>query len=128
MKFLRRKLGLKYLFCWALLLQMVNLSINPVRHENYINGQYTFQEDLRINKIESIYELILEHIFKKDVPETKDSAEQGLVKAAFVWQQVQYVSFVPIVIEKPIAHNHTYTAYFPVTTLVQESPPPKINI
>jgi len=127
MKFLRGKLGLKHLFCWALLLQMVNLSINPVRHQNYINGQYTFQEDLRINKIESIYELILEHIFKKDVPETQDSAEQGLVKAAFVWQQVQYVSFVPIVIEIPIAHNHAYTAYFPVTTLVQESPPPKIN-
>ncbi len=128
MKFLRRKLGLKYLFCWALLLQMVNLSINPVRNENYINGQYTFQEDLRINKIESIYELILEHIFKKDVPETQDSAEQGLVKAAFIWQQVQYVSFVPIVIEKPIEHNHTYTAYFPVTTLALESPPPKINV
>jgi len=128
MKFLRSKIGLKYLFCWALLLQMVNLSINPVRHQNYINGQYTFQEDLRINKIESIYELILEHIFKKDVPETQDSAEEGLVKAAFVWQQVQYISFVPVLTEKPVEHNHTYTAFFPITTLVQESPPPKANV
>lgn len=125
MKALIGKLNFKLICCWLLLLQMVNLSINPVRHQNFIDGQYTLLEDLKINKIESIYELILEHVFKKDVPETQDSAEQGLIKVAVFFHQTplfecQLPSRACIVV-----HNHAYQAYFPEYPTVLESPPPR---
>ena len=89
MKRLKIKSGLKFFCCWALLLQLINQSIDPVRHQNIINGEITFQEDLSVNKIESIYEFVVEHLLKKDVPETQNSANQLLAKAFIVFHQNQ---------------------------------------
>lgn len=126
MKFLKIKIGLKYICCWALLLQLMNLSIDPARHQNFINGKLTFEEDLSINKIESIYELVLEHLFKKDVPETQNAADHSLAKTFIVFCQSPVLFTQLILVEKPIVHNHSYIANFPEQTRVLESPPPKL--
>lgn len=125
MKFLKIKTGLKFFCCWALLLQLINLSIDPARHQNFINGEITFEEDLSINKIESIYELILEHLFKKDVPETQNAADHSLAKTFIVFYQNPVPFTQLILVEQPIVHNHSYVAYFPEQMQVLESPPPK---
>lgn len=125
MKNLVGRLNLKMICCWLLLLQMVNLSINPIRHQNYIHGVYTIREDLSVNKIESIYELISEYVFKKNVPETQDAGEQGLVKVAvFFHLAPEFVCCVTSQ-EQRIIHNHAYRAHFPKINLVLESPPPR---
>jgi hypothetical protein len=56
-------------FCWILLLQLINISIDaPDLIPATATSQYE-DEDLSINDIESIYELISEIVFDVDVPE-----------------------------------------------------------
>lgn len=120
------KLNLKMACCWLLLLQMVNLSINPIRHQNYINGIYTFKEDLSINKIESIYELIAEYVFKKNVPETQDTGEEGISKIAILFFQTPTVNYSFTPTAKLVVHNHSYSEHVPEFVAVLESPPPQV--
>ena len=59
--------------CWILLLQSINLSIDapdltPITHTSLSDN-----EDLLVNDIESIYELVSEVIFGKDVPENDEN-------------------------------------------------------
>lgn len=116
---------LKYCCCWILLLQLINLSIDPARHANFINGKLTFQEDLSINKVESVYELLLEHIFKKDVPETQDVGNHSLAKMFIIFHQIPNPDTQIILKEEPIQHNHGYQALIPELAQALESPPPK---
>jgi hypothetical protein len=124
MKSKRIKLG-KYILGWALLLQMINLSVDPMRHANLVNGSYTFQEDLKINKIESLSEIILEKLFKKDVPETQDNQQIGLIKVAFVLNQQPIYLPLPFLTAIPVTHNHNYLFHLAETSLALESPPPQ---
>ena len=126
MYLLKFKGGLKNLCCWILLLQLFNLSIDPARHQNFINGQFTFQEDLSINKIESIYELISEHIFKKDVPETQNSTNQSFAKAFIVFHQLPEPTSQLNFAEELVLHNHNYQVFIPELVKIIESPPPKV--
>ena len=119
------KIGLRHFCCWILLLQLLNLSIDPVRHQNLINGELTFQEDLSINKIESLYELVLEYVFKKDVPETQDHANHSTAKAFFFYHQTPNLCCKLILTEKPVMHNHSYIISSYEQIHVLESPPPK---
>ena len=106
-------------------MQLINLSIDPARHQNFIDGEPTFQEDLSINKIESVYELILEHVFKKDVPETQDASNHSLAKTFVFFHHIPSPHTQVILKEEPILHNHSYQALIPELAQVLESPPPK---
>jgi hypothetical protein len=63
---------IKQVVCWILLLQIINISINPpdAKHAKY--SSITDKEDLLINETESIYELIAEGLFNEDVPESNE--------------------------------------------------------
>lgn len=125
LQWLKIKNGLKHVCCWILLLQLTNLSIDAGRHQNVINGQLTFQEDLSINKMESIYELISEYLFKKDVPETQNSDHHSLVKTFIIFHQVPTATTQLILVDKPVQHNHSYRYFIPELVQVLESPPPQ---
>jgi len=119
------KKGLNSFCCWLLIVQLINLSIDPPRHQNLIEGKFTYQEDLSINKIESIYELITEHVFKINVPETQDSTHHGTVKTFIVFYQSPAPFAQLLLREKPIVHNHNYVMHIPDHIRVLESPPPQ---
>lgn len=125
MKFLKIKIALKYICCWALLLQLMNLSIDPARHQNFINGEFTFEEDLSVNKIESVYELVAEYLFKTDIPEAQNSDTHLLVKTFIIFHQVPTATAQLLLTEEPILHNHSYQASIPKFIQILESPPPK---
>ena len=63
---------IKKFICWILLLQTINVSIDP-RDLKQFKDNLTNKEDLSINEIESIYELISEGVFHKDVPESDEN-------------------------------------------------------
>jgi hypothetical protein len=67
---------------WILLIQVVNLSIDPTDPMPAIDklGFLTAHEDLSINDIESIYELVSEQCLGVDVPEQDDDDESRLLK------------------------------------------------
>jgi hypothetical protein len=58
--------------CWILLLQMINISIDPPDLRPLKNFAISEKEDLSINEIESVYELVSEMVFENNVPETND--------------------------------------------------------
>jgi hypothetical protein len=62
----------KKVFFWILLLQVINVSINPpdLKYGKY--SALTKKEDLSINEIESVCELIAEGIFDEDIPESNE--------------------------------------------------------
>ena len=104
---------------------MINLSLNPARHLNVVAGEVTVAEDLSINKIESIYELVLEYIFKVDVPETQDADEDGLQKPSLIYCMTEVVSYDLMVASIDISHNHAYTEAITEYIPFLDSPPPK---
>lgn len=64
---------IKQFICWVLLLQMINVSIDPPDFRQFKNAHVEHKEDLSLNEIESIYELVSEGLFGKDVPESDDA-------------------------------------------------------
>jgi hypothetical protein len=113
------------LLCFLLLLQMINISVDPMRHLNIIDGKATYQEDLSINKVESIYELIVENLLDQDVPEAQDNDQNGLQKTIFFCDDFTIQSTEIISFSTNVVHNHVYnnqlTTYHPPL----DSPPPK---
>lgn len=111
-----------------MLLQLINLSIDPATHQNYINGAFTYQEDLSLNKIESLSELTLEYVFKKDVPESQNAANHALVKTFIVFYQSASLPAKIVFNVQPIVHNHSYQVNYPDQNQVLESPPPQLAV
>ena len=111
-----------------MLLQLINLSVDPATHQNYINGAFTYQEDLSLNKIESLSELILEYVFKKDVPESQNATHHALAKTFIVFYQSAALPAKVILNAQPIVHNHAYQVNYPEHTPVLESPPPQLAV
>jgi hypothetical protein len=128
MKIVKIRSGLKYLACWVMLLQLINLSIDPATHQNFVNGAITYQDDLSLNKIESLSELILENIFKKDIPETQSATNHALAKTFIVFHQNPPLTTTIVFIAQPIVHNHTYQVNYPKPYQVLESPPPQLTV
>jgi hypothetical protein len=110
---------------WALLLQMVNLSVDPARHLNIVGGKYTISEDLSVNKMESVYELVLEYVFKIEVPETQDAEEELLQKTGLTYYLAEKENIDLKAPVRPVLHNHSYTESIPEHIPVLHSPPPK---
>ncbi len=107
-----------------LLLQTVNLSLNPERHLNFISGKATYLEDLRINKLESISEFVLEYMLGFDVPETQD-ADDDTAGKIFVMHVQPATAFA---LALTFFHAPTYFGYnkqLPEQLKSLESPPPK---
>lgn len=61
---------------WVLLIQIINISIDPIDPIFDKSGSLAFEEDLSVNDIESIYELVSEQCLGIDVPE-QDDDENG---------------------------------------------------
>ncbi len=70
---------------FLLLLQIINISIDPIDPISIKLGRLTAQEDLSINDIESIYEFISEQCLGVDVPEHDEDDESGLIKAIDIY-------------------------------------------
>lgn len=123
------RLRFKKIFCWLLLMQLVNLSISPARqHLQIINGQATYLEDLTVNNIESIYEFVQERFFKKDVPEKQDVHDQAQGKIFVSISEPKEVVFTLVPIEYCLKHNHSYIESVYECFPSLDSPPPEFII
>jgi hypothetical protein len=110
---------------WVLLIQIVNISIDPIDHVSDKLGRLAFEEDLSVNDIESIYELFSEQYLGIDIPEQDEDDGNGFIKiidfyfsqSSFdIKEQYQPIRISFLTIEKnltSIVLDHT-------------SPPPKV--
>lgn len=119
------KSWIKKIICWVLLIQMVNLSMDPIDQINLKNG-HTYEEDLSINEIESVYELVSESVFDQDVPEADEQDEDAYVKIFNLY-------FNPVAANTIFFNTHkfilTHSVFYQVSSYAYHpeinSPPPK---
>ena len=112
---------------WILLIQVINLSIDPTDPVPFKSGKLAICEDLSINEIESIYELVSEHCMGVDVPEHDENDHQG----SFV--KVMAFFFVSNSIKIKEQFLDTRISFFisdealPSVDIESISPPPKLG-
>lgn len=114
------------LIAWVLLIQVVNLSIDPMDPISDKLGRLTHEnEDLSINDIESIYELVSEQCLGIEVPEHDEDDENSFVKVMdffFAGNAIQ--------ISRPLTGNRV--KFFPLNQRINSIapdlcyPPPKV--
>lgn len=110
---------------WVLLIQIINISIDPSDPVSDKLGRLALQEDLSINEIESIYEFVSEHYLGVDIPENDEDDENGFVKVMdFYFSQ----SFIEIKNQFHFNLSCFFTYNQGLTSIALEhtSPPPKV--
>lgn len=109
----------------VLLIQVINISIDPSDPVSDKLGRLNTGEDLSINDIESIYELVSEQFLGLDVPENDEDDENGFVKVITF-----YLSYWSVEIKNHYkSHRITFFAIennFISIVLEHTSPPPKV--
>lgn len=118
------KIILKKFICWILLLQMINISIDPPDVKFFKNADVMHREDLSINEIESIYELISEVFLNRYVHESDENDINGISKTFNIYffapASVQF--YTPAF---SIGYCSYYQNIFSVLFSKPISPPPK---
>ncbi|MBI3219912.1 MAG: hypothetical protein HYZ44_10395 [Bacteroidetes bacterium] len=115
----------KSLIIWVLLIQIINISIDPLDPVSDKLGRFALQEDLSINEIESIYEFVSEHCLGVDIPENDEDDESGFVKIIdFYFSQ----SFIEIKNQYLSELSSFFTIENSLTSIALDhtSPPPKL--
>ncbi len=79
------KIILRKIICWVLLLQMLNVSIDPPDVKHFKTSNVVHTEDLLINEIESIYELISEVLLNLYVHETDENDIHAISKTIHIY-------------------------------------------
>ncbi|MCE2995316.1 MAG: hypothetical protein ACK5RG_12785 [Cyclobacteriaceae bacterium] len=116
---------LKSFIVWVLLIQIINISIDPLDPVSDKLGRFTLQEDLSINEIESIYEFVSEQCLGVDIPENDEDDENGFVK-------IMDFYFAPSCVEiksqyqSPVSSFFTKEQRLTSISLDLTSPPPKL--
>lgn len=115
----------KHVIGWMLLLQVINLSIDPVDPVSYKVGRMSLQENFHANDIESIYELICEQFMGMDVPEHDEEDLNGFLSLFMLY-------FTPTSIENQTPPVALTLRYFFIESTLQSvtpdfiSPPPQV--
>lgn len=115
---------IKRFFCWVLLLQMINLSINLADFREFQNRHASHKAAQPFNEIETLYELVAEGLFDKDIPDTED---QDTVSS---FKSFDLFSFQPLhneIVVTPYTVEY-FSFYQPGISLVHaepNAPPPK---
>lgn len=115
---------MKYAVCWILLLQMINISIDPPDLKLAENRQGKIEEPAT-DETETVYELIAEGLFDQDVPENDeeetDTSSPGFLLYFFTAgsNQLRALNF-------PVEHFSHYQKKVLSAHQEPSSPPPKI--
>lgn len=108
---------------WVLLLQVINLSIDPVDPVSYKVGRMS--QHFQANDIESIYELVCEQFIGMDVPEHDEEDLNGFLSLFMLY-------FTPTAIENQTPPVALTLRYFFIESALQSvspdfiSPPPQV--
>lgn len=112
----------KLIVCWIVLLQMVNLCIDPPHVINFSANHAYQQEDPSIDEIESIYELISETLFGQAIP---GNADNDIDSDSVPLDLYFYTTPNTVVFDFPTGHTTLRKYNFPAFAASPNIPPPK---
>lgn len=107
---------------------MINLCTDPIDQIYFKNGYTTYEEDLSINEIESVYEFFAETVFEQDVPESDERDEEAFVKTFHLFCHKSITCFETVFLtfpQFPTIHTNFYQESFYANYPEINSPPPK---
>ena len=110
--------------CWILLLQMINISIDPPDLRQLKKAATQQKEDLTINEIESVFELVSECVFENSVPETEDNDIDTKLSTFDLYCYTISYSTIPAS-NYAVEHNDFYLNNFSFEIPEPNAPPPK---
>ena len=104
---------------------MINISIDPpdLKHPKY--SPITNKKDLAINKIESVFEMIAEGVFDKEIPES-DEDEIDISSPSFELYFVNRICSKLQALVFPVAHFPYYHNNFLSVHQEPHFPPPRL--
>lgn len=112
-----------HVISWVLLLQVINLSVDPVDPVSYKVGRMSHH--FQVNDIESFYELICEQFMGMDIPEHDEEDLNGLLSLFLLY-------YTPTSIENQTSPVARTLRHFFIESTLQfitpdfVSPPPRI--
>lgn len=111
-------------FAWLLLLQLLNISIDPPGNGKRQQPLSKDRQENQVNQIESLCELVAEEILDTGVPDSDDSDVEEMVD-----QVVLYCSKPPVpsfaIIQPVLQHQAHYSPSFTCPYTEPPSQPPK---
>ncbi|MBB1286378.1 hypothetical protein HRH25_18485 [Flavisolibacter sp. BT320] len=115
---------LRQISCWILLLQMINLSVDPPEAPVVFPSKKQAGLVDAIPERETVYEYVSEALLNIDVP---DSEEQDVVKSVLLLELFYSTppSFTLIGLDFPLHHTGFYSSRFLSWETVPNVPPPK---
>lgn len=116
--------GLRQIFCWILLLQMINLSIDPPEVEAVFQTKSTQQVAASFAERESVYEYVSEELLSCDVPDSEEQDVEKSVHALELYYSNPQL-FALASPEVPLQHLTYYSNHFSCWKARPHAPPPK---
>jgi hypothetical protein len=116
----------KQVVCWILLLQIINISIDPPDFKHTKYSIVTRNEVLSVDETETIYELIAESMSDQKVPESNEDGTDTI--APYVELFFSSTPFIKLHAFGSIIEHFSY--YEDIFSLIHEeplSPPPRIS-
>ena len=115
---------IKQVVCWILLLQTINISINPPDVKLVVDKTVTNNKQLAADETESIYEWVVEGMSDEDVPESDDDDMDTSSPSFELYFFNRVCSELPV-LHFSIEHYAHYHTNFPFIHQEPHSPPPK---
>jgi len=111
--------------CWILLLQMINISIDPPDIKLRKSSKKSIKKEVVVNDIESVFELISEYVFDTDVPEGEENEiEKNTSSILLYCYKPEPISLVDNTIN--LQHYPFYIEYSYPPHFDPSSPPPRV--
>ncbi|HEV7329680.1 MAG TPA: hypothetical protein VGN63_01470 [Flavisolibacter sp.] len=115
---------LRKISCWILLLQMINLSIDPPDTSVVFESKSSFQSEIERNERESVYEYVSEALLEFEIPDTEEQDIEKSVHALELYYSSP-PSFSLINPALPILHCSFYSSSYFSWETKPNAPPPK---
>lgn len=116
---------LKQISCWILLLQMVNLSIDPPEASVVFQSKTQSQAGDAIAETETVYELVSEELLDIEVPETEETDVEKTVHLLELYYS-HPPSFTLDDPSLPVHHLSLYNTRLLSWETIPNAPPPKL--
>jgi len=114
------------IICWALLLQMINVSIDPPDIRLAKTQNKPEKKEVVINDVESVYEMISEGVFDTDVPEgNENDIEKNTFP--FLLYCFQPEPILVVLNKGNLKHHSCYIKHLSLHYFSPLSPPPRLS-
>jgi hypothetical protein len=119
-----KKYGIMQMSCWILLLQLINISINPPDMHYLATASVVDNRAYAGDEIESLYEYVVEAMTDIEVPENEEEEIDSISSSIDLYTPVPIAGKL-LVFEFPLEHATYYHNYFHSIHPEPLFPPPK---